>query len=431
MLASKSKGVLCSIFAMGPACLCVDFLVGPDPLAVIDHLIRLIKAGDYYHGKALATVQSQLDAKSPEELDIAHAHAAMLMGCAPARRRIFRLLQPQQPRPALVEQELGADAPNNLDWAFLLRGVKTVARARETTSFQAEDGNASADVSAADSPDVILSAYVAQAVELEREQVTRLSPCTKSRVTQRCAMTDVISSTVPKALDTLYEQIHVLELKVRHEHISDIRLMSQVGTDTNHPLSSALLACYSTITTLEDTANSIFGVPSSDRSRSPFPASPHGEASGGLSKEWFSLKESHWLHASCTRQADYDPSDLVTRGVFTWIGHIPKEYFDILITHYPERSNNIKLTIEQQVACVAWDIYAHWLVFTFLLEHELWWWADLGRSDIQKLRDTLPKPNEHGYSVEAGTHDWWPSQMWLLAKDLCIGKDKVPQATQS
>ena len=116
MLAAKSKGVLCSIFAMGAACLCVDFLLGPDPLAVIDHLIRLIKAGDYYHGKALATIQSQLDAKSPEELDVAHAHAAMLMGYAPARRRIFRLLQQhQRPRPALVEQEPGADAPNNLD----------------------------------------------------------------------------------------------------------------------------------------------------------------------------------------------------------------------------------------------------------------------------------------------------------------------------
>ena len=423
-LAAKSKGVLCSILALGSACLCVDFLLGPDPLVVMDHIVRLVNAGDYYHGKALATIQSQLDARNPSGLDIAHAHASTLAGYAPARRRIFRLLRGLQPRPALVEHELGADAPNNLDWAFLLRGIRTIAKARDSSSFQTEGDNASADVSNADSPDAVLSAYVAQAVELEREQIRGLSPCPKPSSMQGCGLKSVMSSSFPKALYSLYQQINSLELKVRHKHSSNIPL-SSLGIETNPALSSTLLACVSAVTTLEDTASSIFGLQSPCRPRLPYRARTHGEANGGLSREWFSLKESHWLHAPSTRHADHDPSDHVARDVFTWIGHLSKEYFDVLVTQYPERSNDIKLTIKQQVACLVWDIYAHWLVFTFLLEHELWWWADLGRSDIQKLRDTLPKSNEHGYSVEVGTHDWWPSQMWSIAQDLRIRKDEV------
>ena len=111
-------------------------------------------------------------------------------------------------------------------------------------------------------------------------------------------------------------------------------------------------------------------------------------------------------------------------SVFTWIGHLPKEYFDIIIMHYPQRSNDIKLTVEQQIHCLAWDIYTHWLVFTFLMEHEVWWWADMGRSDLQKLRDTLPKSNENGYSIEVSIHNWWPWQMWSLAKGVTHQKGR-------
>jgi hypothetical protein len=430
-LASKSKGVLCSILAFGAACICVDLLLGPDPVAASDQITHLIKTGDYYHGKALATIQSKLDAKTPEELDIAHAHAAMLMGYAPARRRIFRLLQRQQPSPALVEQEPGADAPYNLDWAFFLRGVKTVAKARDICSFQEESDDASAGMLGSDLPDVVLSAYVAQAVELEREQVKRLSPCTKSGSTHRNAMKSVISSSVPKALDTLYEQIKILELKLRHEHCSDIWSTSLEGIETHSPVLSSLVACYSAVTMLEATAHDIFGILPSAETRSPIRTRLHVEATGGLVTQWFSLKESRWLHDSCARRAEYEPSEHVTRSVFTWIGHLPKEYFDVIITHYPERSNDVKLTVEQQIHCLAWDIYAHWLVFTFLMEDEIWWWADMGRSDIQKLRDTLPKSNESGYSVEVGIHNWWPWQMWSLAKELRIRKDEADQGVES
>ena len=243
-------------------------------------------------------------------------------------------------------------------------------------------------------------------------------------------MKSVISSSVPKALDTLYEQINILELKLRHEHCSDIWSTSLAGMETQSPVSSSLVACYSAVTMLEATANGIFGILPSAETRLPIRTRSHGESTGGLVTQWFSLKESHWLHDSCSRQAEYGSSELLTRGLFTWIGHLPKEYFDVLITHYPERSNNVKLTVEQQTHCLAWDIYAHWLVFTFLMEHEIWWWADMGRSDIQKLRDTLPKPSKSGYSVEVGIHNWWPWQMWSLAKELCR-KDEADRGMES
>ena len=66
-----------------------------------------------------------------------------------------------------MEEELGADTPNNLDWAFQVRGIRTIAKESDTSSFQSDADNASADASDADSPDTVLSAYVAQAVELE------------------------------------------------------------------------------------------------------------------------------------------------------------------------------------------------------------------------------------------------------------------------
>ncbi|KAJ9659413.1 hypothetical protein H2198_003142 [Neophaeococcomyces mojaviensis] len=431
MLASKSKGVLCSILAFGAACFCVDLLLGPDPTATVDQITHLIKTGDYYHGKALTTIQSLLGAKTPEELDIAHAHAAMLMGYAPARRRIFRLLQRQQPSPALVEQEPSADAPYNLDWAFLLRGVKSVAKARDACPFQEKSDDAPVGVLGSDLPDAVLSAYVAQSVELEREQVNRLSPCTKSDSMQTNAIKSVISSSVSKALDTLYDQINILELKLRSEQYNDIWSTSLAGIETRAPVLGSLVACYSAVTMLEATANGIFGTLPSTETRSPIRTRTQGEATGSLLKQWFSPRESHWLHDFGATQAEYRNSELVTRGVFTWIGHLPKEYFDVIITHYPERSSNVELTVEQQIHCLAWDIYAHWLVFTFLMEHELWWWADMGRSDIEKLRDTLPKSNENGYSVEVGIHNWWPWQMWSLAKELGIRKDEAGQGVES
>jgi len=429
-LASRSKGVLYSVLAFGAACLCVDLLLGPDPAVAIDQITHLIETGDHYHGKALATIQAHLGAKTPEEFDVAHAHAAILMGYAPARRRIFRLLQRQRPNPALVEKDPGADAPYNFDWAFFLRGVKTVAKARDTCSSQEESADASAGVSGSDLPDVVFSAYVAQAVELEREQLKHLPTFTKSGSTHRDAMKSIMSSSVPSALDTLYEQINILELKLRHEHCSDIWSTSPAGIETHSPALSSLMACYSALTMLEATANGIFGVLPSAGTRSLIKTRSRPEATGGLLKQWFGLKESHWLHDSSAVQAEYEPSELVTRGVFTWIGHLPRKYFDVIVTHYPERSNDVKLTVEQQIHCLAWDIYAHWLVFTFLVEDEIWWWADMGRSDIQKLRDILPKPNESGYSVEVGVHNWWPWQMWLLAEEVRIKKNDVNQGVE-
>lgn len=427
-LASKSKGVLYSILAFGAACFCVDLLLGPDPLAATDQITHLIKTGDRYHGKALATIRSQLGAKSPEELDIAHALTAMLMGYAPARRRIFRLLRRQRPSPALVEKEPDADAPYNLDWAFFMRGLKTVAKARDDFLFQGTNDEASPGGTGRDVPDVVLSTYVAQAVELEREQVERLSPCTNSASTHRDAMRSVISSSVSKALDTLYEQLNILELKIRDQHCGDIWSTSFEGLESHSPSLSSLTACYSAITMLTATAVDTFDLSPSPGTGPPTRSRSHYETMG---RKWFSLNESHWLHDFNTPQAEEAPPKPATQGVFTWIGHTPKEFMDIIVARYPERSDNGTLTVEQQIQCLAWDIYAHWLVFTFSMEDDLWWWADMGRSDIEKLRDTLPKPNENGYSVEVGIHNWWPWQMWSLAKELRIKKHEADAGVDS
>ena len=423
-LASKNKGVLCSILAFGAACLCVDLLLGPNPLAAIDQIAHLIKRSDYYHGIALTTIQSQLGAVTPKDLDIAHAHAAMLIGYAPARRRIFRLLQRQQLSPALVEQERGADSPNNLDWAVFIRGLKTVAKARETCSYQEENDDASASVLEENTPDVVLSAYVAQAVELEREQVKCLSPCATSPSTFIHAMKNIISSSVAQALDTLYEQIHILEVKLRQEHCKDIWSRSLAGIEALFPIMGSLLACHTAVTMLEATANDIFGpLRLSGEARSHAIIHSRNETTSGDSKEWFTLKDSPWLHESGARRGKDESSELAMEGVFRWIGHLPREYFDIVTCHYPEHSKGAELSLDQQIHCLAWDVYAHWLVFTFLLKDEVWWWADMGLSDVQKLRDTLPKADKNGYSVDVGIHNWWPWQMWSLAKELRIGKD--------
>ncbi|KAL9616992.1 MAG: hypothetical protein Q9160_008182 [Pyrenula sp. 1 TL-2023] len=422
-LASKSKGLLCSMLALGAACLCIDLLLGSDPIAAADRVAHLVKSGDHYHRKALTAVLSKLGTtKCSQELDIVHAQAAILWAYTLARRRVFRLLQRQQPELALVEQESDADAPQNLEWACLLRGVTAVTKARSTRSFQDNNDKEWMSIPESDLPDAFVSTYVAQAVEVERDLFSLLSPCAKSGCGHKHVMNNVISSSVAQALDKLHGQVNILELKLRHKQHSDTYCGSLAGIESHFSVMCSLVACYSAVVMLETTANGIFGMSQSTKTRS-LEGSPSsgGKAFGSHPlNQWPSFKGSPWLKALCARSPSYDPFEPVTRGLLPWIGHLPKEYFDILVTHHPDRLKATSLTVEQQIHYLAWDIYAHWLVLTILMEHEAWWWADMAHSDIPKLRDTLPKSDANGYGVEVGMDNWWPGQMWSLAEKLGI-----------
>jgi hypothetical protein len=403
-LASKSRGVLCSILAFGAACLCTDILCSKTPAAAIDYLYRLIRTADRYHGLALASIRAQLNSKDPDEVETAHAHAAMLTGYAPARRRIFRLLRAQGLGGTMLNREPDADAPHNLDWAVFFRGLNTVASLRDS-SWYGQKLIETSDLTTSDKPDGVWSAYVAEAIALEKDQVDRLVPDNISSSISS-GIESIIFSAIPKALSTLYAQIDILRLHILAEQLHDSEQLQ------------ALLSCYSAISMLEATANEIGTICQLQRAES---ASPGTISTRRHLEAWFTTHTPSWLHDFRAPEAVGNPSGSVMRSLFRWISRIPATFFTLLLTKSLDKRTLdalMPLTTNQQVSCLAWDIYAHWLVLTFLMENELWWWADLGHTDIEKLRSSLPKPDENGYSVSANCHNWWPWQMWTLAKEL-------------
>ena len=79
--------------------------------------------------------------------------------------------------------------------------------------------------------------------------------------------------------------------------------------------------------------------------------------------------------------------------------------------------------LEHAIQYLAWEVYAHWLVFTILIEHEAWWLADLGSSDIGKLQVMLPWTGARGEVDGTGNEEeekacWWPARMKALAEGM-------------
>lgn len=407
-LASKNRGVLCSLLAFGAACLCVDLLEGPTSASVVAEVERLIEVGDCYHGRALVAVKSQLRSGDSQSLETAHAHTAILMGYPPARRRIFRLLGLRKPDCVLHQREPDADAPHNMEWAYFLRGMKTVTGAYDTldADFHRDQEHNLAET---DVPDAAVSEYITQAVksEKDKQQSPRLCPGIGRVATD--LMVNAMASSVSEALDMLEDQVSVLEKMLRRDRSNDISPMLLLEADPTIPSMGALRACLSAVISLETTAHEIFDLPATPGTRYSLRTRTRRERSGIPQDQWFGLKRSPWLHRVQPQSGGKESSESVIRSIFSWIGHLPNEYFELITRQPPDQAKHARLTIHEHIACLAWDIYAHWLAFTFLLEDEIWWWADLGQSDIQKLLG-------RGHGEDSGEQQWWPWRMWQYRK---------------
>lgn len=407
-MAQSSKGLLCSLLALGATCLCVDILLGYEPLAYVDHIELLISKGDFYHGLGLAHMRTQLANTTPRGLEIAHAHSAVLPPFSIARRRIFRLLHRHQYNMGFSLHEPQADSPSNLEWMQLLRGVGTINKARMNNE------SSPYDLKCTDPPDAYIVSYLQTAIDGQNKRLShdgQLEVDSTPSV-RRHAIYPTVATTMAPALERLHPRLQSLEQRLRAHHrkagAADYSLQN-VGEAQFTDL-QAIGACWSALSMLEAMCSAVFHPPSS-----PSPTtSPSATTDDSTSSPQDPTLP--WLRPFVSPPITYSTSRPLTGGVLSWSTRVPPQYIAMLSEPMPTHrvSDDDETQFELQIRVLAWDIYAHYLVCMILLEGEAWWISDLGASDISKIDGVLSLSDADW----AGQDGWWPERMRSMAVEM-------------
>ncbi|KIW63358.1 hypothetical protein PV04_10209 [Phialophora macrospora] len=418
-LAAENQGILYSILALGATCLCIDILSGQGSCSQVEDLAKLIMAGDRYHRMGIQAVQRQLVTGQPRDLAEAHAHTMLLFPYALARRRVSYLLNDVGPPTPGSGPDTHADHISSLEWIIILRGITTTRRA-----CWSDDDVVRMDDSAYGDPSSKMHSLVSSHV-LAKLSEPPDRPCVwngfQCRIATKHPLFPVVSATRVVALEALQQKLERVNQLMRDHH----RNRPAINLDkSNEQLgrSLSLSACFMAVDLLLNLDNVIFNPGSVFEARYPdvpAPAAP-------------SLPDSPipWLKRY-SRLPPYDPALPACQTIFSWVNRTPNEYFQLLMKPLPprteyggERPGQVAVPdIDREIQLLAWDIWAHWLVFTILIEGESWFMAGLGVPDIMNLPPWIPNSATDSPSSRSGSPvtqhtGWWPRSMCSVAQQL-------------
>ncbi|ETI26739.1 hypothetical protein G647_10184 [Cladophialophora carrionii CBS 160.54] len=417
-LAADNQGILYSIMALGATCLCIDILSGEGSCGQVDDLVELISAGDRYHRMGMQAVQRQLATNHPRDLAEAHAHTMLLFPYALARRRVAYLLNDVDPPTPRSGVDTHAEHISSLEWIIILRGITTTGRACWTSGSVCINDAACCDRSQKIPPLVSSHVLTKLAEPMDRSCAWNGFQC---RIASKHPLFPVISSTRVVALEALQQKTERVSQLMRDLHRKNPPLDLE---KSNEQLSRSLSlsACFMAVDLLLNMVNVIFNPGSEVEERCPNVRV--------FIEPSFEDSALPWLKRYSSAPI-YDPALPACRTIFSWVNRTPDEYFQLLMKPLPplteceadRRGQAAMPDIDREIQLLAWDIWAHWLVFTILIEGESFFMAAFGVPDIVNLlpwftTSIAESPGIKSGSPVAQTTGWWPGSMCAVAQQL-------------
>ncbi|KIW42135.1 uncharacterized protein PV06_05718 [Exophiala oligosperma] len=435
-MAATNEGMLCALLAVTATAFCIDALVDGTALERADEVQRLLAKSDHYHDRGLQAVRRQVALGTPRNLEVAHVLSAVLFPYALARRRLIRLLKTQnQTRFTMTETYgMNEDHPTNLQWATLLRGINTIGTACCHSPSHQHDAASPEIVYEGEVPEPAISAYILNAIEVSKEK-RRFSPTPALQpVDPNFSLMSVISATRTGALDALQERVDALQRDFRRSLRTELPTMAFHKASAQLSKAASMSACSLAVDVLISIGNALFPE-NLDKQQTPPPPPPDSMnleiASLDLNDcDTHSSSRCSWLNDSIRLPRIYHPSLPLTPVILPWVNRLPEDFMAILqlpvrLSAAPPDGGDI----DHEIQMLAWDIFAHWLVFVMLVEQETWWIGDFGITDIKKLAQMINRPRKsmtgdgQGQGSN-GNNDWWPMDMCLVAEQLQRYKER-------
>ncbi|KAJ9605513.1 hypothetical protein H2200_010170 [Cladophialophora chaetospira] len=417
-LAVGNPGILCSLMALGAACLSIDILTGQAPKDQVQDLGALISTGDRYHQIGLQSVRHQMNTNQPRDLAEVHAHAILLFPYALARRRISSLLNDIGPPTPTSGVDGETDHLSCVDWMIILRGVTTTGRACWSNSTVYMDDSILHNRLQNTHPAIASHLLTKLSEPRDRPSIWKSFQC---QIASKHPLFPVVASTRVVALEALQARGEKVNRLMRVQHKFDPP-MDIEKSSLQMARSASLSACIMATDLLANLDGTIF-----DPGSVVEPCWPNfGEGAGP------SLIDSPipWLRRYASPPI-YDPAQPALRTVFAWVNRTPEEYFQLLLKPLPPQSEsppayNGQTTtpdVDREIQLLAWDIWAHWLVFAILIEDESSFTASLGVPEITNLapwfrNGATESPGSKPGSPTSQNQDWWPWSMCSVAQQL-------------
>lgn len=419
-LAAYHKGLLSSLLALGAACHCVNILKDSGPASKVEILhavIKLMQTGDRYHQEGLEALRHDIMDINHKNPQITKLQAIMLFPYPLAKRRIIRLLNGPNHRSnltaSLIPVDISEDCPTKLEWMVFLRGITTVGQ----VSMCEQQGLAGDTMNELyliqnNNLDNTLSAQVLRTVSLHTRQNISAPLQSQVLIGTKHPLYPIVSATRVAALQKLHARIGVLQQHTRR--LQQELHMSYEATSRMFDYSAALVACTLASDILSGTSDTIF-----DKDAALYRSAELDERE--LNTSWLKL---------FSGEPVFHPDWPIRRIIISWVNRVPKEYSDLLMSPLPNADRHQKMRtgpLKEQdlslaIQLLAWDIYAHWLVFAVLIEHECWYVGDLGIFDIRKTKIMLSQYSRCWGSDVVGfsesEQDYWPTAMCSIAQQL-------------
>ncbi|KAJ9609754.1 hypothetical protein H2200_006082 [Cladophialophora chaetospira] len=417
-LGAEHTAVLGSIMAFGAACLCLDLLLDQGPSEHPGDADELIKTGDRYHQLGLQSVQRQMMLNQPKDITEAYAHSMLLFPYAMAREKISDLIGKRSP--SGPSTGLHIESPGHLDWAIVLRGISTTGRAYRAVNSNETDGaiNDGMDCQSQKLHHSIASHILAKVSELGGEPGTA-GPEPKPILASKHALFPVVSATRVVALETLQRKLESLDQTMRDRHRNAVPAMDGDKVLIRLAQTQSITACSIAVDLLFYLCKMIFDLEQDDISSQPNSCVVDTR-----------LDSFQWLR-DYARRGIYSHGGPAYRTIFSWVSTTPDEYFELLKEPIPAQQTRsaaasarqepaVSWDVEREIRLLAWDIWAHWLVFAILIEHETFWTPNFGTKDITSLaplfQGSAATPTLGPSKAEA--QDWWPGNMCSIALQL-------------
>ncbi|KAK5045705.1 hypothetical protein LTR84_009074 [Exophiala bonariae] len=431
-LAAYHKGLLSSLLALGAACRCLNLLTdsftppASPASGEMESVVELMQTADRYHQAALEALRYDIMDITHGNPQVIHLEAIMIFPYPLARRRIIRLLtRPRHqstPDSSMIGLDIPEDSPLKLEWMVFLRGITTVGRASmQNYTSMADDTKSEMYLIQNSNVDKSVSVEVLSTVARHAQQNLLSSPRAVAVIIgAKHPLYPVISATRASAQQKLDARIDILQ-----KHTSRLqRTLCQSHEDTRRMFdySASLVACKLACDVLSGMSDAIFDEKAHLRRSTELTARE-------LNTSWLKL---------FAGPPEYHPDWPMRRSVILWVSCVPKEYTDLLVSPLPNpdlfQHDCLGLSQERDLSLaiklLAWDIYAHWLAYAILIEHECWYIADLGTFDIGKTKAMLDR-----YSCSCGSEiigparseqDYWPTSMCSIAQQLQKYRNHTP-----
>jgi hypothetical protein len=405
-LAAKNQGILCSVMALGAACLCMDRLSGGASCNRVEELHELIAAGDRYHCWALESARLQMTSSEPEDLAESHAHSILLLPYTTARKQISRMLSGHHlgtPLSASASYDRFLDSS---DWMIVLRGITTTGRA----AWPENSVTSSALISRFPmrQTDPTIARHILQQMP-SAQNLRSVIGSENQTPASKHVLFPILAKETPTALQALHNQVETLSKASRDEHRRNIPSATNETMESHVAQSLSLVACTTAIDLLVDLGMTLFNP---ELAPSPSPATSPSVAH--LDGTYLP-----WLRRYAVRPV-YEPDLPACRTVLAWVNRLPTEFFHLLMQPLPKPTlgQRVMLDLKRDIHILALDIWAHFLVFTILIEDESLLMGNLATPDLSIL---APLFRAHGISAElpsAEKQEWWPWSMAVMAQQL-------------